>query len=101
MSVRDGRDAAACGAWEEAYALLMKSDAGGLAAPGDLALLGQVAYAAGHLDVAVEAWERAHALCAQAGDRVPAAGAAGPGPNRLLFGNPLDGPGRGGLPRAD
>jgi hypothetical protein len=75
MSVREGRDAAARGAWEEAYALLMKSDAGGLADPGDLALLGQVAYAAGHLDVAIEAWERAHALAAQAGevDPVPVA----------------------------
>jgi hypothetical protein len=37
----------------------MKADADGLAGPGDLAVLGEVAYAAGHLDVTIEAWERA------------------------------------------
>ena len=29
--------------------------------PTDLPVLGEVAYAAGHLDVTIEAWERAHA----------------------------------------
>src|ERR687891_1631945 len=97
MSVRAGREAAARGAWDEAYDLLMKSGADGLADSGDLALLGQVAYAAGHLDVAVEAWERAHALCAQAGDRVAAAGAAGRGALHLLLETPLMAPVRGGV----
>src|SRR5919106_726161 len=101
MSVRDGREAAARGAWDEAYALLMKSDAGGLADPGDLAVLGQVAYAAGHLDVAVEAWERVHALCAQAGDRVAAAGAAVRVAMHLLLDTALMAPVRGWLARAD
>jgi tetratricopeptide (TPR) repeat protein len=101
MSVRAGRDAAARGAWEEAYALLMKSDAGGLAAPGDLGVLGQVAYAAGHLDVAVEAWERAHALAAQAGDRVAAADAAVRVAMHLLLDTALMAPVRGWLARAD
>ena len=59
MSVQRAREAAARGDWEEAYDVLVKADADGLA---DLPLLGEVAYAAGHLDVAIEAWERAHAL---------------------------------------
>ena len=62
MSVQRAREAAARGGWEEAYDLLMEADADGLADPGDLRLLGEVAYAAGHLDVTIEACERAHAL---------------------------------------
>jgi tetratricopeptide (TPR) repeat protein len=96
-----GREAAARGDWEEAYELLMKSDAGGLADPGDLGVLGQVAYAAGHLDVAVEAWERAHALAAQAGDRVTAADAAVRVAMHLLLDTALMAPVRGWLARAD
>src|SRR5919112_4585841 len=101
MTVGHGREAAARGAWEEAYALLTKADADGLAGPGDLALLGQVAYAAGHLDVAVEAWERAHALFARAGDRVAAAGAAVRVAMHLLLDTALMAPVRGWLARAD
>src|SRR5919107_803416 len=101
MSVRPGREAAARGAWEEAYDLLMKADADGLADPGDLALLGQVAYAAGHLDVAVEAWERAHALAARVGDRVAAADAAVRVAMHLLLDTALMAPVRGWVARAD
>ena len=61
--VERARDAAARGAWEQAFDLLMEADAVGLLAPADLPLLGEVAYAAGHLDVTIEAWERAHAAC--------------------------------------
>ena len=53
--VQSGRDAAARGDWQAAFDLLMKADAGGFAGPAELALLGEVAYAAGHLDVAIEA----------------------------------------------
>src|SRR5919112_373750 len=101
MTVGHGREAAARGAWEEAYALLTKADADGLAGPGDLALLGQVAYAAGHLDVAVEAWERTYALAAQAGDRVAAADAAVRVAMHLLLDTALMAPVRGWLARAD
>ena len=59
--VERARDAAARGDWQQAFDLLMEADADGLLAATDLALLGEVAYAAGHLDVAIEAWERAHA----------------------------------------
>ena len=83
MSAQRAREAAARGAWEEAYALLMEADTND---PGDLRLLGEVAYAAGHLDVTIEAWERAYALSAYAGDAVAAAGAA----VRVAMDPPLD-----------
>ena len=100
MSVQRARDAAARGGWEEAYDLLMEADAGGLADPGDLRLLGEVAYAAGHLDVTIEAWERAYALSAQAGDAVATAGAAVRVAMHLLLDTALMAPVRGWLGRA-
>ena len=101
MSVQRAREAAARGGWEEAYDLLMEADANGLADPGDLRLLGEVAYAAGHLDVTIEAWERAHALSAQAGDPVAAAGAAVRVAMHLLLDTALMAPVRGWLGRAE
>src|SRR5215213_3211963 len=101
MSVQRAREAAARGDWEEAYEVLMKADADGLAGPGDLPLLGEVAYAAGHLDVTIEAWERAHALSARAGDRVAAAGAAVRVAMHLLLDTALMAPVRGWLGRAE
>jgi tetratricopeptide (TPR) repeat protein len=101
MSVPGAREAAARGDWEEAYALLMKADADGLLGPAELPLLGEVAYAAGHLDVTIEAWERAHTLCAQAGDAVAAAGAAVRVAMHLLLDTALMAPVRGWLARAE
>jgi tetratricopeptide (TPR) repeat protein len=101
VSVPGAREAAARGAWEEAYDLLMEVDANGLAESGDLALLGEVAYAAGHLDVTIEAWERTHTLCVQAGDRVAAAAAAVRVAMHLLLDTALMAPVRGWLGRAD
>jgi tetratricopeptide (TPR) repeat protein len=100
MSVQRAREAAARRGWEEAYDLLMEADANGLADPGDLRLLGEVAYAAGHLDVTIEAWERAYALSAQAGDAVAAAGAAVRVAMHLLLDTALMAPVRGWLGRA-
>ncbi len=62
MSVQRARAAAAGGDWDGAYDLLTKADADGLVGPAELPLLGEVAYAAGHLDATIEAWERTHAL---------------------------------------
>jgi lipopolysaccharide biosynthesis regulator YciM len=59
--VERARDAAAREDWQQAYDLVTEADQEGRLAAIDLALLGEVAYAAGHLDVAIEAWERAHA----------------------------------------
>ena len=79
----------------------MKADAEGLAAPADLGVLGEVAYAAGHLDVTIEAWERAYALCLEAGDKDAAAGAAVRVAMHLLFDTALMAPVRGWLARAE
>jgi tetratricopeptide (TPR) repeat protein len=94
-------DAAALNDWRQAFDLLMEADADGLLAPTDLPMLGEVAYAAGHLDVAIEAWTRAHAACMQAGDQVAAAGAAVRVAMHLLFDTALMAPVRGWLARAE
>jgi tetratricopeptide (TPR) repeat protein len=101
MSVERAREAAARAEWEEAYDLLMQADADGVAGSGDLPLLAEVAYAAGHLDVTIEAWERTHALCVRAGDPVAAAGAAVRVAMHLLLDTALMAPVRGWLGRAD
>src|SRR5215211_6183279 len=101
MGVQRAREAAARGDWEEAYELLMEADADGLAGPAELPLLGEVAYAAGHLDVSIDAWERAHAACKEAGDQVAAAGAAVRVAMHLLFDTALMAPVRGWLARAE
>ncbi len=95
------RDAAARGDWEAAFALFMKADADGLAGRADLPVLAEVAYAAGHLDVTIEAWERAYALCVEAGDTDAAAGAAVRVAMHLLFDSALMAPVRGWLARAE
>ena len=100
MSAQRAREATARGDWEEAYDILMKADADGLAGPADLSLLGEVAYAAGHLDVTIEAWERAYTLCVEAGDKDAAAGAAVRVAMHLLFDTALMAPVRGWLARA-
>ena len=95
------RDAAAQSSWHTAFDLLTEADAGGLLGPADLPMLGEVAYAAGHLDVTIEAWERAHAACVEAGDRVAAGGAAVRLAMHLLFDTALMAPVRGWLARAE
>src|SRR3954452_23371616 len=101
MSVQRAREAAARGEWEAAYDVLMQVDADGLADRADPPLLGEVAYAAGHLDVTIEAWERAHRLCVEADDPVEAAGAAVRVAMLLLLDTALMAPVRGWLARAE
>ncbi len=79
----------------------MKADGDGLVGPADLPVLGEVAYAAGHLDVTIEAWERAHAHLRAAGDDAAAAGAAVRVAMHLLFDTALMAPVRGWLARAE
>jgi tetratricopeptide (TPR) repeat protein len=69
-------DAAATGDWKDAYERLIEVDARTPLTGPDLALLAGVAYAAGHPDVTIEAWERVHRASVQTGDRLAAAGAA-------------------------
>ena len=99
--VEGSRDAVARGDWATAFDLLMEADADGLLPPTDVPLLGEVAYAAGHLDVAIEAWERAHGACMRAGDQVGAAGAAVRVAMHLIFDTALMAPVRGWLGRAE
>ncbi len=99
--IERAREAADRGGWEQACDLLMRADADGLAGPAELALLGEVAYAAGRLDVTIDAWERAHAAWAELGDQVAAAGAAVRVAMHLLFDTTLMAPVRGWLARAE
>ena len=95
------RSAAARGDWQHAFDLLMEADGDDLLARIDLPVLGEIAYAAGHLDVTIETWERAYATCMQAGDHGAAAGAAIRLAMHLLFDTALMAPVRGWLARAE
>jgi tetratricopeptide (TPR) repeat protein len=99
--LEQARDAAARGDWRQAHDLLVEADASTPLAGPDLALLADVAYAAGHLDVTIEAWERAHADGVRAGDRLAAAGAAVRVAMHLLYDTALVAPVRGWLKRAE
>ena len=99
--VERAHDAASRGEWQAAYDLMMRADAQGLAGPGELRMLGEVAYAAGHLDVSIEAWERAHGEFLKAGDEIAAAGAAIRVAMHLLLDTALMAPVRGWLGRAE
>ena len=101
MSLQGAREAAAVGDWKAGYELLIDADSQGLVGPADLPLLAEVAYAAGDLDVTIEAWERAHALGVEAGDAVAAAGAAVRVAMHLLLDTALMAPVRGWLARAE
>src|SRR5215210_2567059 len=100
-AVQRAHDAASRGDWGAAFELFMSADADGLVGPDDLPVLGEVAYAAGHLDVTIEVWERAYALCVEAGDADAAAGAAVRVAMHLLFDTALMAPVRGWLARAE
>jgi tetratricopeptide (TPR) repeat protein len=95
------RDAATRGDWQAAYELLIAVDARTPLNGPDLALLAGVAYAAGHLDLTLETWERVYRASVQAGDRLDAAGAAVRVAMHLLFDTALLAPVRGWLTRAE
>jgi tetratricopeptide (TPR) repeat protein len=99
--VERAHDAASRGDWDEAFDLLLKADAGGLVSTADLPVLAEVAYAAGHLDLTIETWERAHAAYVQSGDEVAAGGAAVRVAMHLLIDTALMAPVRGWLGRAE
>jgi tetratricopeptide (TPR) repeat protein len=95
------REAVARGEWQQAYDLLSEADASTPLSGPDLAALAEVAYAAGRLDVTIDAWERAHAQSMRAGDHVAAAGAAVRVAMHLLFDTALMAPVRGWITRAE
>jgi len=92
------RDAAARGAWADAYDAYLEARKTGELGPEELAA---VAYAAGHLDVAIETWERLHGELAGLGDANGAAGAAVRVAMHLLLDTALMAPVRGWLRRAE
>ena len=98
---RRARDAASRGDVQLAFDLFMAADADGRLGPADLAVLGDIAYRAGHLDVTIEAWERGYAGFVHSGDPVAAAGAAVRVAMHLLFDTALMAPVRGWLARAE
>lgn len=89
------------GEWQRAYERLREADAAERLAGPKLALLAEVAYGAGHLDVTIESWERVHAQAIEAGDAMQAAGAAVRVAMHLLFDTALMAPVRGWLSRAE
>jgi tetratricopeptide (TPR) repeat protein len=95
------RNAVARGEWQEAYELLTESDARSPLSAPDLALLADMAYAAGHLDVTIATWERAYGQSLRAGDRLAAAGAAVRVAMHLLFDTALMAPVRGWARRVE
>ena len=99
--IEQARDAAGAGDWPRAHALLTEADTNGSLSGPDLALLGEVAYAAGRLDVTIDAWERAHAEGMRAGDHLAAAGAAVRVALHLLIDTALMAPIRGWVTRAE
>ncbi len=99
--VERGRDAASTGDWPSAFGLLVRADQHSRLGVDDLGLLAEVAYAAGHLDVTMVAWERAHADAVHAGDSLAAADAATRVALHLLMDTALMAPIRGWVRRAE
>ena len=59
--VERAREAVNRGDWQQAHGLLVELDTNTPLIGPDLAFFAEVAYAAGHLDVTIDAWERAYA----------------------------------------
>ena len=95
------RDASARGDWQRAYEVLVEADASQPLDGSDLALFADCAYAAGHVDATIDAWERVHAEGLRAGDRLAAAGGAVRVALHLLFDTALMAPIRGWVARAE
>ncbi len=95
------REAVARGDWRQAFQLLMESDAQSPLNAADLALLADMAYAAGHLDVTIATWERAYRHNVTAGDRLAAAAAGVRVAMHLLFDTALMAPVRGWANRVE
>ena len=89
------RDAAARTEWQVAFDLFQEAAADAPLGIADLAVLADVAYGSGHLDVTIETWERAYAELSVAGEPLAAAGAAVRVAMHLLFDTALDGAGAG------
>ena len=83
------------------WAASAAADANGTLPARDLPLLGEVAYAAGRLDVVFATWERVHTERLRAGERLGAAEAAVRMAQHFLMDTALMAPGRAWLARAE
>lgn len=101
LPVEQARDAASRGDYQQAYDQLMEADAATPLGFEGLALLAEVAYAIGHLEVTFEVWERAHAQGVHAGDDVAAATAAARIAMHLIMDTGLLSPVRAWVKRAE
>ena len=99
--LHQGREAASRGDWQRAHELLVAAASQESLTGADLSLTADVAYAAGHLDLAIEALERSYAEGVRAGDRLAAASAAARVAMTLLFDTALLAPVRGWVNRAE
>ncbi|HEX6236709.1 MAG TPA: hypothetical protein VFZ68_05925 [Acidimicrobiales bacterium] len=99
--VEQARDDASRGEYQRAYDRLMEADAAEPLPFEGLALLAEMAYAVGHLEVTFEAWERAHAQAVTAGDDLAAAFAAARIGMHLMMDTGLLSPVRVWLKRAE
>src|SRR5262249_6931353 len=98
MDVIEAAQAAvARGDFPVAFGLLSGADAEGTLPAAGLPFLGQLAYAAGQLDVVFSTWERVHAARVRAGENLGAAEAAVRMAQHFLFDSGLVAPGRAWL----
>ncbi|HWO74228.1 MAG TPA: transcriptional regulator [Dehalococcoidia bacterium] len=97
----EARQASEAGEWQRAYALLCRADSINPLAGEQLTFLADVAYAAGHPDVTITAWERAYGLASRGGDRLAAAEAAARVALHILIDSGLMAPVRAWLARAE
>jgi tetratricopeptide (TPR) repeat protein len=95
------RAAAGQGDWAQAFALLLEADASSSLTQPELGFLAETAYASGHPDVTIEAWERAHADSLRSGDLLAAAAASVRVAMHLVMDTGLMAPVRGWLQRAE
>ena len=95
------QEARALGQWQQAYELLTEGDSIAPLDGADLAFLADMAYAAGHLDVTINTWERLYEQCLNEGARLEAAGAAIRIAMHMLFDTALLAPVRGWLRRSE
>ncbi|MEX0873939.1 MAG: transcriptional regulator [Actinomycetota bacterium] len=100
-SFQQAQEASSRGDLVSAYDLFVAADDAEPLGPDDLALLADAAYAAGHVDRAIESWERVHAANLSTGDQLGAAGAAVRVAMHLLMDTGLMAPVRGWTKRAE
>jgi len=99
--LEQAQEAASRGEWEGAFEALSSADQKWGLEGAELAQLADIAYAAGHLDITVDTWERAHAEALRAGEHGLAGGAAVRVAMHLLFDTALMAPVRGWMKRAE